>query len=104
MSLHPGISRYTKKHTGCPKKIVLIECCWSHGAQAQSPVAGTTWALKVFFWSFLTKTKQDQVPQTQVHGTIYPATTQFWLWFCFIGTFFWTPCIMYKGGVISDLL
>ena len=36
---------------------------WCHGApQAQSPVVGTTWAWKVFFWSFLTKIMQDQVP------------------------------------------
>ena len=47
---------------GVPKN-VLIECCWSHGAQAQSPVVGTSGAWKVFFFMlFLTKTKQDQVP------------------------------------------
>ena len=27
----------------------LIEWCWSHGAQAQSPVAGNPWAWKMFF-------------------------------------------------------
>ena len=53
--------------TGCPKKNVLIECCWSNGAQAQSRVVGTTWAWKVFFWSFLTKTRQDQAPPSHVH-------------------------------------
>ena len=58
---------------GVPKN-VLIECCWSHGAQAQSPVVGTTWAWKVFFWSFLTKTKQDQAPPSHVQGKIWPDT------------------------------
>ena len=44
---------------------VLTECCWSQGAQAQSPVG---W--KVFFWLFLIKTKQDQAPSSHVHGKI----------------------------------
>ena len=48
-------------------------------------LTGTTWAWKVFFWSFLTKTKQDQVPPSHIHST------QFWLWFCSITTFFWAP-------------
>ena len=33
-------------------------------------VIGTTWAWKVFFWSFLTMKKQDQAPPIQVHGKI----------------------------------
>ena len=37
---------------GVPKN-VLIECCWSQGAQAQSPVVGTTWAWRVFIGRFL---------------------------------------------------
>ena len=57
-------------NTGCPKKNVLIECCWSHGAQAKPPVVGTTWLWKVFFWSFLTKTRQDQALLSHVHGKI----------------------------------
>ena len=37
---------------GVPKN-VLIEYCWSQGAQAQSPVVGTTWAWRVFIGRFL---------------------------------------------------
>ena len=36
---------------GVPKN-VLIECCWSHGAEALSPKIGTTWAWKVFLGRF----------------------------------------------------
>ena len=31
----------------CPKKKVITECCWSHGAPVQSSVAGTLWAWKI---------------------------------------------------------
>ena len=50
---------------GVPKN-VLIGCCWSHGAQAQSPVHHL--GLESVFWSFLTKTKQDQAPPSHIHG------------------------------------
>ena len=67
------------------QKNVQIECCWSQGVQAPSPVVGTTWAWKVFFWSFLNKTKQDQAPRSHVHGKIWPYSAQF----CSISAFFW---------------
>ena len=35
--------------TGCPKKNVLLECCWSHSVLAQSQVAGTPCVWKLFF-------------------------------------------------------
>ena len=56
---------------GVPKK-VLIECCWSHSAPVQSLVAGTSWAWKILFCSFLTKTKQDQALQRHFDGKIRP--------------------------------
>ena len=43
---------------------------------------------KCFFWSFLTNTKQDQAPPSHANGKISPYSTQFWLWFCSIGTLF----------------
>ena len=52
---------------GVPKK-TLSECCWSHSALAQSPFAGTPCVLVLIFWSFLTKTKQDQAPPSHVNG------------------------------------
>ena len=39
-------------------------------AQAQSPVAGTPCVRKMIFWSFLTKTKQDQALLSHDHGKI----------------------------------
>ena len=60
-----------------PKK-GLIDCCWNHGAQAKLPVAGTPGVWKNVFWSLLTKTKQDQVLPSHVHGKTWPHSTQFW--------------------------
>ena len=57
--------------TGCPIKKWLSECCWSHSAPSQSPVAGTSptelgrACIWNFFWSFLTKTKQDQATKVR---------------------------------------
>ena len=75
--LASGEKQVSDTTTGCPKKTELIECCWSHGTQDKSPVAGTTSAWKVLFWSFLTKTKQDQATPSHVHGKIWPHSTQF---------------------------
>ena len=80
----PSFLEYIHNIQGVPKN-VLIECSWSHGAQAQSPVIGTTWAWKVFFARFF-NTKTD-LP-SHVHGKIQPHSTQF----CSIGHFFGTPC------------
>ena len=76
------------------QKNALSECCWSHSALAQSPFAGTPCVWRLIFWSFLTKTKQDQAPPSHVNGKIYSHrhSTQFWLWFCSFSTFFGTPC------------
>ena len=57
-----------------------------------SAVVGTTWAWKVFFWSFLTKTKQDQAPPSHVHGEIWSNSIQLWLWFVLLVHLFGTPC------------
>ena len=54
---------------GIPKN-ALLECCWSHSALAQSPFAGTPCVWRLIFWSFLTKTKQDQAPPSHVNGKI----------------------------------
>ena len=45
--------------------------CWNHGAQAKWPVAGTSCVWKNDFWSFLTKTKQDQALPSHVHWEIW---------------------------------
>ena len=39
---------------GVQKKMTL-ECCWNHGAQAKSPVAGNPFVWKNVFWSFVTR-------------------------------------------------
>ena len=44
-----------------PQKKLLTESYWSHVAQAQSHVAGNPCVSKNVFWSFLSKTKHDQV-------------------------------------------
>ena len=46
---------------GVPKN-ALSECCWSHSTLAQSPFASTPCVWRSIFWSFLSKTKQDQAP------------------------------------------
>ena len=61
------------------QKNALSEYCWSHSAVAQSPFAGTPCVWRLTFWSFLTKTKQDQVPPSHVNGKIEPHSTQYWL-------------------------
>ena len=48
------------------------------------------------FWPFLTKTKQDQVLPSYVHGKIWPHSTQLWLGFFLLVNFFGTPCIREK--------
>ena len=58
------------------QKNTLSECCWSHSALAQSPVADTPCVLKSIFWSFLTKTMQDQALPSHVHGKIWPHSAQ----------------------------
>ena len=79
-----------------PKKKVLIECCWSHSAPVQSPVAGTLRTGKCFVCSFLTKTKQDKALPRYFNGKIWPHNTQFWLCFS-IGTFFGGhPVLLHK--------
>ena len=67
------------KHTyiGCPKKNALSECCWSHSALAQSPFASTPCVWRLIFWSFLTKTKQDKAPLSQVNGKFSPIALNF---------------------------
>ena len=52
------------------QKNAISECFWSHSALAQSPFAGTPWVRILIFWSFLTKTKQDQAPPSHVNGKI----------------------------------
>ena len=51
-------------------------------------LANTPYVWKSIFWSFLTKTKQDQALPSHVHGKIWPHSAQFWLWFFSISTFF----------------
>ena len=63
--------------TACPKKW-LIECWLNQTARAKPPVAGTPCSWN-FFWSFPTKTKQDQALLCHVPGKIWPP--QFWLGF-----------------------
>ena len=53
------------------------------------------------FQSFLTKTWQDQVLPSHVHGKIQPHSTQFWLWFYSITTFFWDT--LHNISLISHL-
>ena len=75
----------------------LSEFCWSHIALAQSQVAGTPCVWKFTFWSFLTKTKQDQAFLSHVHGNIWPHSTQFWVMiFFFYLSLFWAPCTEYN--------
>ena len=54
---------------GVPKK-ALSECCWSHSALAQSPFASNPYVWRSIFWSFLTKTRQDQALPSHVNGKI----------------------------------
>ena len=69
-----SISRYLciskSTHVQGVTKNALSECCWSHSALAQSPFAGTPYVWRLIFWSFLTKTKQDQAPPSHVNGKI----------------------------------
>ena len=58
---------------------------------AQSQVAGTPCVWKLIFRSFLTKTNPDQAFPSHVHDKVLPHSTQLWLWFCSISTFFGHP-------------
>ena len=58
----------------CPKKVtyrMLLRLSYQYPAPL---VSGNC-----CFWSFLTKTKQDQALPSHVHGKICPHSTQFWL-------------------------
>ena len=79
-----------KMTTGCPQKKLPWECFWSHGEPAQSPASGRHPAQpdldepvsgNYYFWSFLTKIKQDQVLPSHAHKEIWPNSNQFWLGF-----------------------
>ena len=52
------------------QKNALSECCWSHSSLAQSSFAGTPCVWRLIFWSFLTKTKEDQAPPSHVNGPL----------------------------------
>ena len=71
------------------QKNALSESYWTHSAMAQTPVADTPLCLEINFWSFPTKTKQDQALPSHVHGKVWPHSAQFRLWFLSISTFFW---------------
>ena len=73
---------------GVPKN-ALSECCWTHSAAAQSPVANTPCVWKSILCTFLTKTKPNQALPSYEYGKIWPNSAQFWLWFFCISTFFW---------------
>ena len=78
--------------TGCPKKKWLIECCWSHGAHGQSPLAGTPWVWKLLFWSFLTKTSRIKRSQVMSMVKFSPKAFNFGYEFVLLVIFFRTPC------------
>ena len=76
-------------NTGCPKKCTNRMEPWCHGAEARSPVVGTTWTWNVFFGRFLLIL--SRIKRTQV----MPHNTQFWLYesVLLVG-FFGTPSIL----------
>ena len=57
---------------------------WHNHQLANTPYVG-----KSIFWSFLTKTKQDQALPSHVHGKIWPQSAQFRLQLFSISTLFW---------------
>ena len=74
---------------GAPKKL-LTESYWSHVAQAQSPVAGNRCVWKNVFWSYLSKTKHDQVMSM---GKLGPMALNFAWDFFMLVPYFGSPCI-----------
>ena len=67
--------------------MLLEPWCTLHSgliAMSRHPVG-----MENIFWSFLTKTKQDQALSTSshVHGKIVPSSIQFWLSFFLFVTF-----------------
>ena len=71
-------------------KNVPIECCWNQGANAQSPVVGTTWAWKVFFGRFLLRL--SRIKRLQVMSMVKFSPTALNFGYDSISTFFGTPC------------
>ena len=61
------------------QKNALSECCWTHSAAAQSPVANTPCVWKSILCTFLTKTKPNQALPSYEYGKIWPNSAQFWL-------------------------
>ena len=70
-----------------PKK-----CCWSHGAQAQSPVVGTTWGWKVFFDRFLLRLSWIKRSKVRSMVKLSPTALIFGFDFILLVHFFGTPC------------
>ena len=66
---------------------------------AQTPVADTLLCLEINFWSFLTKTKQDQALPSHVHGKIW---LNFGYDFFLLVPFFGTPCIYKQLSILID--
>ena len=84
-----------KMTTGCPPSdfqnasgpaVNPLNHQWPAPSQLDldEPVSGS-----YYFWSFLTKTKQDQALPSHVHGENWPHSTQFWLVFFSFSQFFW---------------
>ena len=93
MGISPVLTQYII-NIYVPKN-TLSECCWSHSATPQSQVAGTPCVWKLNFWLFLTKAKPDQAFPSDVHGKIWPHSTQFWVMIFSISPVFGTPCTVY---------
>ena len=62
---------------------------WSHGAQAQSPVVGTTWVCKVFFNCFLQRLSRIKRPQVMSMVKLSPIALNFGYDFVLLVHFFW---------------
>ena len=62
----------------------IVPCFYFKGISCASDSLLSTWSRITCL--------QNQAPPSHVHGKIWSDSTQFWLWFCSINTFFGIPC------------
>ena len=85
------MSKILDRHYGVSPKKLLTECCWSHGEQTQSPVAGTSCVWRLFFGRYLLRLTRIKHSQAISLGQFGPTLVNLgWDVFLLVALF-WDP-------------